>query len=731
MAFEVNAPTTPLVPAVPSFMSSGSSIPAPSGIAEAVLRTHRRLRARLLAPGFPDVIWRAPETVVPHPLLRRLLQSDPAMAPLLPVAPAPISLGVCPNGPFFLTAGGVLLIAPALLRHQTPLSVAVRWGFELAMHARRSPLRRRQLDATLRHASQLLERLPTDARLQLLDTVPEVLRDELDSLSDRSPSDALLRWQSSLFERCAVETAGSEPAMALTAPVETLLVVGGDSRLRVDPATGMNKYGATPRPRPEAIQFSSSTASSVSEHGFVICELLRRDLLHAESAGVASTDLRDRLTEAIAEEIFELLGVDSNHDICLAPSGTDTELIAVAVALAGSAHQPLRNIVIAPEETGRGVALASAGRYFDAVAATGAAVELGAAAWPGRHVEVINIAIRQSTGVARTAADVDEDLQSSVAEAVSSGQRVLIHALCGSKTGLSAPSVAALDAIAREHPGSVDIVVDACQMRTPFADLAGFVDRGWMVQISGSKFFTGPPFSGALLVPGSFRPRRGAIASLLHDAPGVGSVDDWCERWRRPVQAPRGGSCGFGPLFRWAPALLEARLWQELPSTERAELFLRFREALDRRLASSQYLQVLDMDRLSAAHMGLDLAGHSIACFHVEVPDRNGARRLTHAECQRLFELMNRDVTARLSDLPPRDHAVAAQPAHLGQPVQLAADGGGDLTVLRLVIGARYFSIVGHVHPFAREAALQSQIADAVRAIDKIELIARHWADLA
>lgn len=52
------------------------------------------------------------------------------------------------------------------------------------------------------------------------------------------------------------------------APAETLMGEGGDSRLAVDPHTGLNRYSSSHRPRPWAVTFGSSTASSLSERGF-------------------------------------------------------------------------------------------------------------------------------------------------------------------------------------------------------------------------------------------------------------------------------------------------------------------------------------------------------------------------------------------------------------------------------------------------------------------------------
>src|SRR5690242_11601870 len=66
-----------------------------------------------------------------------------------------------------------------------------------------------------------------------------------------------------------------------------LLTAGGDSRLRVDPATGLNAYGCSPSPRPWAITFASTTATSISDHAFAAVERCRARILDAPDAGAA------------------------------------------------------------------------------------------------------------------------------------------------------------------------------------------------------------------------------------------------------------------------------------------------------------------------------------------------------------------------------------------------------------------------------------------------------------
>ena len=167
---------------------------------------------------------------------------------------------------------------------------------------------------------------------------------------------------------------------ALALPLEVILAQGGDARLRVDPKRGLNRYGTAPRPRPEAIQFSSSTASSISDYGFLLCDEIRRRLLRESLAAPNNrSEPWEELADAIRAEISALLALGPEQaDIVLAPSGTDTEFLAVLLALGGSAGHPLTNVLIAPEETGRGVALAGEGRYFDESTAVGIPVTKGA-----------------------------------------------------------------------------------------------------------------------------------------------------------------------------------------------------------------------------------------------------------------------------------------------------------------------------------------------------------------
>jgi hypothetical protein len=118
-------------------------------------------------------------------------------------------------------------------------------------------------------------------------------------------------------------------------PLEAILLSGGDSRLELGPRTDFNRYGTTPRPRSEAVHFSSSTALSISDYGFMFCDVLRRDLIAATlREGAAASGLRSRASDAVGVIIAEMLDLNERlADVVLAPSGTDTELLSVLVSL--------------------------------------------------------------------------------------------------------------------------------------------------------------------------------------------------------------------------------------------------------------------------------------------------------------------------------------------------------------------------------------------------------------
>jgi hypothetical protein len=80
----------------------------------------------------------------------------------------------------------------------------------------------------------------------------------------------------------------------------------------------------------------------------------------------------------------------------------------------------------------------------------------------------------------------------------------VLHVVIGSKTGLVYPSLRLVRALQAELGEQLLVAVDACQLRCKLSAVREYVqDLDAFVLVTGSKFFCGPAFCGAVVVPSS------------------------------------------------------------------------------------------------------------------------------------------------------------------------------------------------------------------------------------
>src|SRR6201996_8883679 len=94
----------------------------------------------------------------------------------------------------------------------------------------------------------------------------------------------------------------------LFAPLDRLLTAGGDPRLTINPASGLNEYGCQPSPCPDTLSFSSSTATSISQRGYARAEAAR-DALMRLAIDVGLETAFDARVEALRHELRAHLGL--------------------------------------------------------------------------------------------------------------------------------------------------------------------------------------------------------------------------------------------------------------------------------------------------------------------------------------------------------------------------------------------------------------------------------------
>ena len=388
----------------------------------------------------PDALFRIPAaaavekgTADPLRLAIRLTTARPELRPLC----AGVRFAVDPalNLPFCAVRGERIVLHPDSLADPLGAALILRHALELALWQRLSrpellkEQRRARACLTALVAARYGAVLPARARAQGLAALPAWLAAAHEMLAADDPDWARLPAELLRLEGEAPE-AGPSPAsdqlmgrlQALAAPSEHLLLSGGGSRLRLDPETGRNPYGCSPLPEPDSLAFASSTASTISAPAHRAVERLRQELIEAGLADRLPQAL-DRTIAGIRRGILEAAGaLDlAGVEVVLTPSGTDGEYAALHLARRLGTER-LVNLVIAPDETGRGVRDAAQGRHFASATPAGEAVAPGQplAGVRPEAVTLETVEIRAPDGTPRRPAAIDAEVMARALRAVRS-----------------------------------------------------------------------------------------------------------------------------------------------------------------------------------------------------------------------------------------------------------------------------------------------------------------------
>jgi len=209
----------------------------------------------------------------------------------------------------------------------------------------------------------------------------------------------------------------------------------------------------------------------------------------------------DSLFSSVRERISKHYHLPEGTAVFIMPSGSDAEYIPVLVAKALNEGKKITNIVTCNEEVGSGTLAAANGQFFSPVEPipghTDAPKKNGDdLAGLAEGVKAIPINAREASGdVVNSNSKLDELL----AQIEKDGAVPIIHTVFGSKTGIC-------EKFPKEQVEKVKslnglFVLDACQARFREHVIQDALQYDCCVLITGSKFFRGPPFSGAVLIP--------------------------------------------------------------------------------------------------------------------------------------------------------------------------------------------------------------------------------------
>jgi hypothetical protein len=522
----------------------------------------------------------------------------------------------------------------------------------------------------------------------------------------------------------ADETEVAVRACTYALPTSVLLASGGKDGQLVDWATGRNRYGVAPVPAPRTISLASCTASSPTEAAYEAAERCRQRLLGRALRGDHEAAIR-RSWGTIRAELAHLLGLSRDEPdtaVLPTPSGTDAETVATVLSLA--AGRPLTTLLVGPLEVGSGTLQASLGRSFSTIAPNGRRTEPGEPL-PGmpQDIELITVEVRDAEGLPRAPEEIAAEIDGLLETLAGAGHQILLHVVEGSKTGVRVPKEVDLQRWEAAHRSRLDVIVDAAQLRVDDAAIVRHVTAGRMVIVTGSKFFGGPPFCGALLVPS-------ALATRLPTAHLPAGLADYLERGAVPPELETLGRVAadtpnVGLLLRWTAAIEEMHAFLELP----AELRAAVTSGLSGHVMDA-IRAVPSVDLVPSGVEPGDGSGPPPTIFTMRLV-RDG-RQLGESELRWIQDAMRQDLTDRVPEpADPGLRAALARAVDVGQPVPLGPAGGGGFgirfaysapTLTRIACDPRLGGSV--------EDRLRHVVADTVLALQKLTYVAQRYDEL-
>jgi hypothetical protein len=523
-----------------------------------------------------------------------------------------------------------------------------------------------------------------------------------------------------LAQDLAQERPGSE-LRDLFAPLDRLLVSGGDARLAVNSADGRNAYSCQPWPAPDTLSFSSSTATSISQRAYERAGCARDSLMQSAIA-LGLHDAFDARIEEMRDELKAHLGLSrADVEVVFSASGTDSQLQALSLtrSLLGA---PLTTVIVAADQTGSGTAHTALGRHFSDRTANGSRVRKGEPIGGlAESLTSIALPVTNADGNVRPQAQTDLLVLGAVERAIAGGAKVLLQVMDCSKLGWRLPSDQCVREISARWPHDVQIVVDACQMRLGRRRIGAYLDRGYMVIVTGSKYFTGPPFSGAVLVPEGLSRTIDAVDGIAAGLLEYSVRSDWPKRWG-VLRSHFPDRPNFGQWLRWEAALEEIGAYYRVPDTSRRAAVLELGTGIAQIIGTSPSLRLLPLPRNAPGGVDDDeMALPTIFPFTME----RAGRALAPDDCRDIYRALGEDSR----DVVAADRAAAgiAAPACLvGQPVEFGLRDGTATAALRICVDARHVIAAWSADADAARRNLQCELGRAAAVVAKIEWLLGH-----
>jgi hypothetical protein len=205
---------------------------------------------------------------------------------------------------------------------------------------------------------------------------------------------------------------------------------------------------------------------------------------------------------------------------------------------------------------------------------------------------------------------------------------------------------------------------------------------------TGSKFYGGPPFSGALLMPRRFHPQNRGLDELPAGFGDYFSAAEMPESWpeiRRALPAEP----NLGAILRWSAAIAEIEAYYDAPSDARLRILRFFEAEVPHILGEASTIRMLPVFPPVYDDLAERLLESKTTVFGFWVTPPGALRPLGKAELKQ----MHSDLACDLSKTcAVSDQLTMSRTYHLGQPVDLGLAG----CVLRVALGGELITRVAN-----------------------------------
>lgn len=537
--------------------------------------------------------------------------------------------------------------------------------------------------------------------------------------------------------------------MALLLPfaqrTEMLLQYGGDDRLTLDlKGSKLNKYFSSTIPRVNLLRRGSCTCSSISLQAYLSADMKRVELLKTSLTGSSPDDVVEVECDLIRSRIFKVLQIpEEGPEVVLFPSGSDAEFLPLMIAIARTTAKSdaaklkpkVFNYVVAAGEVGSGTPNAATGKHFSALSPKGSEQKMNDTlkGLQDDMIETILYKPRSKTGKAEF---LEDEITLNITQKLSQSETsvAVLHLVVASKTGLIYPSTSAIKKLKELYNDRILITVDACQLRCRLDIVKEYIEQNFVVLITGSKFYTGPPFSGAVVIPVQAKLElEHFIGTYNSSSDGPVGLRDYLTKFDIPFTMPEmkkfiaGGiesSKWYNPglLLRWHCALPIVEAYRKLDPIAVLQFTQHWIECVKNNLKEhEEYLKIVDVTE------GIEndiIVGNLNTIISVAVYKRDK----TFLNADELKEFHSK-MTQSLS-IDNDINKYCEYEVMLGQPVKLAESGFG---VVRIALGA---DMVVDTLSDAGGSVLQQSLNiqkilnDDMIVVKKMALLSRFWDEI-